>query len=214
MLEVLPGDGLPLLRRVALTEKPLEQLARIGFHRERRGWRPERDRCAVAAAVGAVARPAIAAASLGRHLERRQRRVLAEVRRGDLVDGHAAKGFLALPRRHTAQPRRRVEGVHRRRDRRLVLQPAHDRQLLLERREGLENRRELEALALGGGRPLVHDRAVGQIHEPHARFRARRGLRQGGPCRNHRIQQRQAHGDAGAAEERAPGKVLLGDEHD
>ena len=71
-----------------------------------------------------------------------------------------------------------------------------------------------KVVAVGRRRPLIHDRAVRQIHEPHVRFRTRRGLRQRGPGRDHRVEQRQAHGDAGAAEERAAGEMLLGDEHD
>ena len=65
----------------------------------------------------------------------------------------------------------------------------------------------------GHRRPLLHDRAVRQIHEPHVRLRAGRGLGQRRPCRDHRVEQRQAHGDAGAAEERASREMLLGDEH-
>src|SRR5712691_4222732 len=37
----------------------------------------------------------------------------------------------------------------------------------------LENRREIERFALHGGRPLVHDRAVRNVDEPHASRRFR-----------------------------------------
>ena len=210
---ILLRDRLPFLRRVALTEQPLEQLARIGFHRQRRRRRPEGDGVAVAASEGAVARVPVAAAALGRHFERRQRRVLAEVRGGELIHGDAAVRLLALARQHAAQPGPRTERVHGRRDRPLVLQSADHRQLFLERRERLEDRRQLEVRPFGHRRPLIHDRAVRQIHEPHARLGTGGRLGQSGPRRDHRVQQRQAHGDAGAAEERAAGEVFLGDEH-
>jgi hypothetical protein len=103
--------------------------------------------------------------------------------------------------------------MHRRRDGAFVLQPADDRQLLLERRERFQDRRQLEVGPFGDRRPLIHDRAVRQIHEPEVRLRTGGRLGQSGPCRDHRVQQRQAHGDASATEEGATGKVLLRDEH-
>ena len=199
--------------RIALPEEPLEQLARIGLHRQRRRRRAERDGGAVAAAVGAIA-GAVPATPFGRHLERRQRRVLPDVRGGQLIDRDAAVRLLARFRRHATEPGARVERMHRRGDGRLVLEPADDRQLLLERLEGLEDRRQLEARALGGRRPVLHDRAVREIHEAHARLRRRGGAGQHRPRRNHRVEERQSDGHTRAAKEGATREMLLCDEHE
>ena len=58
------------------------------FHRQRRGRRPPGDRVPVDAAVAVVA-VADEVVLLERHLERQQRRVLADRLRRDLVDGDA-----------------------------------------------------------------------------------------------------------------------------
>ena len=108
---VLLRDGLALLRGIALTEEPLEQLARIGFHRQRRRRRPERNRAAEAAPVVAVA-GTTSASSLRCDLERRERRVLADVRRRNLIDGDAAVRVLSHTRRHAAQPRAGIQRMH------------------------------------------------------------------------------------------------------
>ena len=44
-------------------------------------------------------------------------------------------------------------------------------------------------------------------------FGTRRRLRQRGPRRDHRVQERQTDGDARAAKERAPGEMHLRNEH-
>ena len=49
-----------------------------------------------------------------------------------------------------------------------MTESADDVQAVAERLERLEDRRELEAGALGGGRPLVHDRAVRHVDEAEA----------------------------------------------
>jgi hypothetical protein len=103
--------------------------------------------------------------------------------------------------------------VDRRRDGGLVLETADNRQLLLKRRQRLKNGSEFEGRPLGHRRPLIHDGAMRQVHEPHARLGARRGLSQRRPGRDHRIQQREADGDTRAAKEGAPREMLLGDEH-
>ena len=91
---ILLGQSLAFLGGVALAEQALEQLARIGFHGQRRVGRAEGDGAGVAAAEIAVA-GAAAAASLGGDFKRGQRRVLADVRRRDLIDGRTAPGVLA-----------------------------------------------------------------------------------------------------------------------
>ena len=62
----------------ALAEHPLEHLARVDLHRQRRRRRPPRQRVHVDAAVVAVARADQARVVLGGELHRRQRRVLAD----------------------------------------------------------------------------------------------------------------------------------------
>src|SRR5690606_36360649 len=95
--QVVAGDLAALLLVPAPAEDLLERLARIELHRHRRRRRAERDRLAVAATVGAVARGA-AALLLRRDLERRQRRVLADVPGSDLIDGDAGVRRMTLAR--------------------------------------------------------------------------------------------------------------------
>ena len=111
---------------------------------------------------------------LGGELHRRQQRVLADRLRGNLVGGDAGVGVDALRRlrAHAAQPGRRAQRVDRGRVGRLVAEAADDVQLVAERLERLEDRRELEAGALGGRRPLVHDGAVRDVDEAEARHAA------------------------------------------
>src|SRR5690606_40961861 len=103
---------------------------------------------------GSVARGA-ASALLRRQLDGRQRRLLTDVARGDLIDRDAAVRRMALSGRHTAEPRGRRDRVHGRALGRLVAEPAHDREVLPERLERLENRLEVEVLAFDIGRPAV-----------------------------------------------------------
>ena len=82
--------GLAFLLRIALAEHAVERLARIAFHRQRLIRRAERDH----------------AARLAAQLQRRQRRLLAQVPRGDLVHRHADAGLrIALARADAVQPR-------------------------------------------------------------------------------------------------------------
>ena len=53
-------------------------------------------------------------------------------------------------------------------------------------------------------RPFVLERAVREVHEAQARAGCRGRLRQRRSCRDHRIQQRQRDGRAGALEDGAP----------
>jgi hypothetical protein len=85
----------------------------------------------------------------------------------------------------------------------LVLETADDRHLLLERFQRLEHGTELERLALGGRRPLRHDRAVRQVDEPHVHLGGGGGLRERRAGRNHRVQERQRDRRAHAAQHRA-----------
>ncbi len=91
----------------------------------------------------------------------------------------------------------------------LVVEPAHDRELLAQGAKGHEHGRELEARAFADRlERLVHD-AVADVHEPEPR-RPRRGV--GAERGQHRVQHRQRDRRAGRAQEGAPRQRSLGDE--
>jgi hypothetical protein len=92
----------------------------------------------------------------------------------------------------------------------LVLETAHDRELLLERLERSQDRHELEALAVGRRRPLAHDGAVRKVDEPELYERLLRRVRERG---HHRIEHRQRDRRADSTQHRPPRQMLLGDEH-
>src|SRR5262245_61415310 len=122
--------------------------------------------------------------------------------------------LLTWLRGHAAEPRAGIERMHWWSDGRLVLQPAHDRELLLEPSERLEDRPQLEAGARGRGRPVLHDGAMRQVHESHARLRRSSGVNQLRPRRDHGIEERQSNDDTGTAKKSATRKMLLCNEHD
>ena len=103
----------PLGRAAALAEHPLEHLARIDLHRQRRRRRAPRERVHVDAAVVAVAGADQAGVILGRELQRRQRRVLADrcAAIWSAVTPAKASDALRRLRTHAAQPRRRAQRV-------------------------------------------------------------------------------------------------------
>ena len=109
---ILLGQTRALGRVVALAEQTDEQLARIDLHRQRCGGRAERNRPGVGAAVVAVAEAAAAAVVRG-DFKRRQRRILADVLRGDLVGRGSAVRFLADRRVDAGEPRSGRKSVHR-----------------------------------------------------------------------------------------------------
>ena len=182
--------------------------------------RRPRDRVGVGAAVAFAAVARVGARVLDRELHRRHQVVLADLLRDDLVDRRAgvdvgAGGLLRLVR---AQERRGDPvvgaGHARRRLGRARMQAAQDHRVIAERLERLQDERQL-------GR----QRAFGLRH-PVARApcRAARSSRRSaasgwppsapapsrpGPSRRAAA----APARAGAAQNRAPGDVLLGDEH-
>ena len=122
----LPLPRRALLGRAAVAEQALEHDARIGLHRQRRLRRQIRDR----------------RAGFERELERRQRRLLADVpcrelidrrRRGALTVGHAAQP--ALRRARVIRGRRRCADIGGRKP-----EAADDVQALAERLERLQDR--------------------------------------------------------------------------
>ena len=138
-----------LLGRRAVAEQPLEDDLRIHLHRQRRRRRAPRDRIAVGARQ---TRAAAQAAFLERELERRQRRVLAEGKRGDLIDRRAElrrRARVGLRAREPDGRRARVVGA---RGRVLAVgerqrQVADDVEAIAERLERAQDRRQLEARA-------------------------------------------------------------------
>ena len=198
---------------IAFAEQAHEQLARIILHRQRRGRRAEGDGIAEAAAIGAVAGRTAALFFRG-DLKRGKRRILADMLRGDLIDRHAAMGRRAALRRHATEPGAWRDGVNRRADRRLIAEAADDRELLLERGEGLEDFTEFVIGALGLGRPAAHDLAMRQIKETHIRLggtRRRLGERRSG--RDHRVQQRQRDRISRPPQKCPPWEMLLRNIH-
>ena len=98
---------------------------------------------------------------------------------------------------------------------------ADDRDVIAERLERRQARRELEIGAFLDRRPVVLgqplDRRPGStvhhLDRGQPRLPDGRGLSLGGCGRHHRIQKRQRDGGADAAKDRPSGKVFLGDEH-
>ena len=132
--------------RAGAAEHPLEGHARVDLHRQRRGFAGPGDRVHVGAAVARHAAADVAGEVLGGELERRERRVLADLLRQHLVDGDAEPDVLGLGLlgHHAAQPARRADRVIG------GGQPAGARQvadhvhLRAERLERREDRRDLQ----------------------------------------------------------------------
>ena len=104
-----------LLGRRAVAEQALEHDLRIDLHRQRSGRRAPGDRVAVGAGQ---ARAAAQAPFLERQLERRQRRVLAEALRRDLIDGRCRAAASRRSRAVRRSARRPTSACGSRRPRR------------------------------------------------------------------------------------------------
>ena len=208
----LPHLGAAVGRGAAIAEQPLEHHAGVGLHLQRsRGVAP-----GDGVRVEAVARVARDGGRLLEHqLERRQRRLGAEIAGRELVGGGAeldrrgADAPAALPGVHPAQPdggRPRVVAVAvTERVGLPVGEAAHHEQPVLHRREGAEGGRQREPGAGRGRHELLLDHPVGDVHEAQPGSGTRGGPRQGGRRRHHGVEQRQRHGGAQAAEERSTG---------
>ena len=104
--------GAARVGRAAVAEQPLEQHARVGFGRQRRGRRRPRQVVLVDAGEAVVA-VADLRDQVGAELERRDRRAAADLLRGDLIDRDAelvVAAFGAL-RARAAQKRRAGRGM-------------------------------------------------------------------------------------------------------
>ena len=185
------------------------------------GWvgRLPRDRVAVGAAERRLAREH---RLLDRQLQRRQRRVLADVLRGDLV-GRDAEVRLRPALRHrrrsgTPPPRACGSRPPRRRRRRRPRRTGCARPLtmLMRSRNGSSGFRisvNAKPVPSVGRRPLVHRRAVRHVERHEPRLRRGGALPQRRLRADHRVEQRQRHGGADAPQERAPRQMFLRDEH-
>ena len=122
----------------------------------------------------------------------------------DLIDRRAGLhvGAFGLLRVRAAHERRRgarvlpadVALVGRRE----VVEPGEDERPVAKGLERLQDRRQREAGAFRGGRPVVHVGAIPAID----RREPRRRLRLAAHGRHHRVQKRQRHGGAHSADER------------
>ena len=216
---------LALRGRAAAAEQLVEHRPRIADHRQRPRRRRPADWAHVNARVAVVATARVVA--LDRELERRNRRVLAETPRVDLIerDTRVDVGAERLLRSRLREIDRggavviAADLVRRERVRPVAIGVAHDREVLAVRLErGEARRREIEVAPGCGRRPEVLERAVArragravddlEAREPRARPRA--ALRERG---HHRIEQRQRDRRAGTAQQRAPRQALPRDEH-
>ena len=217
-----------LFRRGADAEQLIEGQPRVANHRQRRILVGPADR------VGVDARVAIRAAArlidrFDAQLHRRNRRLLPELLRVDLVERDAGANVraLRLPRMRLGQEHRaraEVIAADLRQLERLGVAHvgvADDGQVVAERLERRQaGRRQVEALADRGGRPQVLlqaelGRACRPVHHldgGHSDLPGR-GLGEHGARRHHRLDHRQRHRHTHAAQHRAAGYVLPGDEH-
>jgi hypothetical protein len=202
---------------VAVAEEALEHDARLRLHRHGRRLVAPRDRVEVRAAVALLAD----ADQLVLHaqLERSERCAAAQLVGDDLIERHARLEVraLGLLRMHAREERRARTGMvadgpfaREQRVRVAERQSAHDEHAIAERRQRRHDRRQLEAGAFPGGRPLVHDQTGRDVDHRQALDRAGGGAGERG---HHAVEQRQRHAGAEAAQERPPGDCLLEDHH-
>ena len=152
-----------------------------------------------------------------RKLERAHRRRSAQHVGRELIgtrrELHLDARTRAVPGVHAREPRGRgarvIAGAVAEVLRLLVIEAAHDRELLAQRRERCEHGRELEARAFADRLERSVDDAVADVHEAEPRDPRRRVRAEGG---QHRVEHRQRDRRAGGAQERAPRQGSLGDE--
>ena len=205
-----PGRG---VGAPGVAEQPLEDGPRVGLHGQRGRRAAPADGVGVGAGVAAPAGTHVVARLEG-ELERRELGVPARLPRHELVHRDPGPELRALgaPGGHAGQEARGpglVDVVGP-----LVAEPRHHEQAVAEPRQRLENRRDLEAGAVGRRRPLLHDDAVRHVDDAEPPHRCGRGPAHRGQGRHHAVEQRQRERRADAAEHRATGKGLLADHHD
>ena len=200
------------LRAAAVAEDRFEHRPRVPLHRQRLrraapGDRVRVDAAQVAGAGAGVVRP------VHGHLERGDLRLPREVPGQQLVHRHVADDLrlVAPAARHPRQERAGGAGVD------VVPARPESRQhghLIAERRERLQDRRQLEARPLGRRSPVRHRHAVRDIErlEPVRRLARRAGGRRRG-CRRHRVEQRQRQRRAEPPEDGPPRQSLVNERH-
>ena len=211
---VLAHPGAALVGGRAAAEHPLEQHAGVDFHRQRRGRALPAERVGVGAAEAGRARAEQRREVLGRHFERRERGVLADLGRNHLVHGDAEPevGTVGALGRHTGEPRRRRTGVVGVGPDLGPRQVADDEHPLFVRGKRHQDRLQFER-AEGRRHPLIHDHAVRHVDGPEPVLGPGRGLGRRGQRRHHRVEQRQPQGHTHAPQEGSPRQRCFGDEH-
>ena len=204
-------------------EEPLEDDARVRLHRERRRRAAPGQPVLVGATEADVA-GADAVDGVGpleAELQRRQRRLLADRLRRDLIhrrpelQAGAARG----PQRLDAGEERagglgvRPGGAGARAGPGVV-EAAQQQQPVAVGGQRLERRRELERAALVRRCPLLHDDPVRHVDGAEAGRRPGRGPGERGERGHHAVEQRQRQRGAHAAEDGPAGEGFLGDHHD
>ena len=134
--------------------------------------------------------------ALASDLERRKTRKMPQLPCSHLIDrdARAEIGPAGLARMTTRQETghgaRVVAAAVAERPRRIERQPADDQKVVLDGLERLEDRRQIEFVSLGAGRPIRHVHAIGNVQKGHAqrRLTATADFGAGRPVRHH-IQQ-------------------------
>ena len=165
------------IRAAAVAEQPLEHRPRIPLHRQRLRRAAPRQRVRVDAAQVAGARAGVGR-GVHRQLERRDLRLAGEMPREQLVHRHVGDDLdlVASAARGAGEKRSGGAGVDVVPVRLDARQHEH---LIPERRQRLQNRRELERAALALRRPVLHRHPVRHIEslEPMRRLARRRSPR-------------------------------------
>ena len=226
---VFAASGGTLFRGPAGAEQPLEDHTGIAFHRQRSRRRRPRNRVAVDAAVAESAGGAERARVLNAQLHGRQRRVLTELLRVDLIDGRTAFHIGAFG--HLRMGAGEVDGGRSRVVRAFFLRVpgaravqvgiADDRDVFaigLQRHQG---RGEFEIGAFFGRRPVVQfaagagasGGAVHHLNGAETRARGCRRLFKRRLRRRHSVEKRQRKSRTRASQQRPSRNMFPSDVH-
>jgi hypothetical protein len=206
---------LPLCRTSGATEHAFERRAGIDLHRQALRFRCPCNRVHVRAAIAGNASADITGKVFGRKFERRERRVLSDVLRENLIDtdAHANVFRFRLLCQSAGEPARRthrmIGGILSARTREVTDQ----RHLITEGFQRFENRLDLKRPVGGLRSPVVHHATVGQIDGAETERRFCLGLCERRHGRSHRFQERQSNGSAHAAQKCSPWQRLFSDDH-
>ena len=211
-----PGSRGRIQVQIDIAKQAVENKAGIGHGRQGRGRRPPADAVGIRAgesriamAHGAVVvqaqfergQPRLSADSLGCHLVRRYAHLEVGAAGfaglGARQKAGAGTGVVAAPRGNGVVGR----------------ETAQDQRVLPERFQRFEDGREGKVPPRGGGLPIRHDHAIGDVHEGKTQ-----GPRPGHPLRptqggHHGVQEGQANHGAGAPQKGPARQVLSGNDH-